>query len=583
MKRVSCASIFVLFLVSACSSVPPAGSSQAAEPPSGPDGTGQNEPVAEALDVSDLAPTDSDVMYHVMAAEMLGAEGDFSGASAEYLEAALASEDPEIAQRAAKVAVSAGEWQMVALASDRWAMLEPDSLDAHELAAGSRLREGDYVGAEYQLARILELTEADRKTGWGIVTALLAPANDKVRANKVFKNLLVDFEASSDADALFARSQFAARTGSLDKATELIDEAIKQEPGRADLLAWAGRLANTRQNTELALQRYGEAWQAAPGDPAIAMAYAELLKRENDPVAAQAVLAELPDSPEMRFARVMFALEVDDRQSAETLYQGFSDTEYENTSNTAFQAAQSAELLDRNREAVDWYKQVTGERSLRAIMRQAFLLAELGDIDDARSLLAQLRIQSDRKIQSQSYQAEAQILQDAGQNHEAMQVLSNALTTLPEEVALRYMRGLLAVAMGQLELAESDFRQIIAVEPDNAAALNALGYTLADLTDRYVEAERLILQAYELQPNDSSIIDSMGWIAYRLGRLPEAELHLRQAWRTTRAAEIAAHLGEVLWVSGQKEKARAFWQSGMKLDDSNEVLINTLKRFGETP
>jgi len=583
MKRVSRAFIFVLFMVSACSSVPPAGSSHAAEPPPGLDGSGQNDGVAEELDVSDLAPTDPDVMYHVMAAEMLGAEGDIAGASAEYLEAALASDDPEIAQRAAKVAVSAGEWQMVAMASDRWAMLEPGSLEAHELAAGSRLREGDYAGAEYQLARILELTESDRKTGWGIVTALLAPANDKVRANKVFKNLLVDFEASSDADALYARSQFAARAGSLDKASEFIDEAIEQEPGRADLLAWSGRLALTRQNTELALQRYGQAWQAAPGDPAIAMAYAELLKREKDPLAAQAVLAELPDTPEMRFARVMFALEVDDRQSAETLYQGFSDTEYENTSNAAFQAAQSAELLDLNREAVDWYKQVTGERSLRAIMRQAFFFFFFGDVDDARSLLAQLRIQSDSKVQSQSYQAEARILQDAGQNDEAMQVLNKALVNHPQDVALRYMRGLLAVAMGQLELAEGDFRHIISIEPENAAAINALGYTLADLTDRYAEAESLILQAYELQPNDSSIIDSMGWIAYRLGRLPDAELYLRQAWRTTRAAEIAAHLGEVLWVSGQKNKARGIWQSGMKLDSSNEVLINTLRRFGELP
>lgn len=216
-------------------------------------------------------------------------------------------------------------------------------------------------------------------------------------------------------------------------------------------------------------------------------------------------------------------------------------------------------------------------------MRRAFLLAELGEVDDARSLLAQLRIQSDSKVQSQSYQAEAQILQDAGRIDEAMQVLSQALGILPGEVALRYMRGLLAVGMGQLDLAESDFRHIIAAEPGNASAMNALGYTLADLTDRYDEAEHLILQAYELQPNDSSIIDSMGWIAYRLGRLPDAELYLRQAWRTTRAAEIAAHLGEVLWVGGQKEKARRIWQSGLKLDSSNEVLIDTLQRFGEQP
>ena len=579
MKRVSCAFIFALFLVSACSSVPQTPSPQPAGTPPELIEPGENEPV----DVSDLTPTDADIMYHVFAAEVLGAEGDFSGAASEYLEAALTSQDPEIAERATRVAVSAGEWQMVAMASDRWAMLDPDSLDAHQLAAGSRIREGDYAGAEYQLARILQLTESDPSRGWGIVTVLLAPANDQKRAGKVLNNLLEDFEAASNSDALFARSQFTARGGDLGTATEYIDQAIGQEPGRVDFLAWAGRLAINRQDTELALQRYGQAWQAAPGDPAIAMAYAELLKRENDPEAAQAVLADLPDTAELRFARVLFAMEVKDRESAEELYRGFFDITYKDASNAAFQAAQSAELLDHHREAIDWYRQVTGERSLRAVMRQAFLFAELGDLDQARNVLAQLRIQTDSKIKSQSYQAEAQILQDAGQNDEAMEVLNKALAILPGDIALRYMRGLLAVALVQLDLAESDLRQIIEVEPENAAALNALGYTLADLTDRHDEAERLIHQAYELQPNESSIIDSMGWIAYRQGRLPEAQKYLAQAWRTTQAAEIAAHLGEVLWVSGQKDEAREFWKAGMRVDNNNEVLIKTLQRFGELP
>ncbi len=579
MKRVSCAFIFALFLVSACSSVPQTPSTQPAGTPPELIESGKNEPV----DVSDLTPTDADVVYHVFAAEVLGAEGDFSGAASEYLEAALTSQDPEIAERATRVAVSAGEWQMVAMASDRWAMLDPDSLDAHQLAAGSRIREGDYAGAEYRLARLLQLTESDPSRGWGIVTALLAPANDQKRAGKVLNNLLEDFEAASNSDALFARSQFTARGGDLGTATEYIDQAIGQEPGRVDFLAWAGRLAINRQDTELALQRYGQAWQAAPGDPAIAMAYAELLKRENDPEAAQAVLADLPDTAELRFARVLFAMEVEDRESAEELYRGFFDITYKDASNAAFQAAQSAELLDHHREAIDWYRQVTGERSLRAVMRQAFLFAELGDVEQARNVLAQLRIQTDSKIKSQSYQAEAQILQDAGQNDEAMEVLNKALAVLPEDIALRYMRGLLAVALVQLDLAESDLRQIIEVEPENAAALNALGYTLADLTDRHDEAERLIHQAYELQPNESSIIDSMGWIAYRQGRLPEAKKYLAQAWRTTQAAEIAAHLGEVLWVSGQKDEAREFWKAGMRVDNNNEVLIKTLQRFGELP
>ncbi len=578
MKRVSGVFIFVMFMTTACSSV------QESPAPSVVDSApAPLEPVAGEAPDSELLPTDPDVMYHIFSAEVKGAEGDYSGAAAEYLEAALISVDPEIAERATRVAVSAGEWQMVALASDRWAMLDPQSLDARELAAGSRLREGDYVGAEFQLARILELTVSDQAHGWRIVTALLAPANDQVRANRVLDNLLEEFDAGSNVDALFARSQFAARIGDMDNATEYIDRAILLAPDRADLLAWSGRLAVNTGDRTLAVSRYRQAWEASPGDQQIAMAYAELLKRNDNLAAAQAVLAQLPDTPDMRFARIVFALDAGDRDGAETLYKGFSEVQYAEASDAAFQAAQSAELLGNRREAINWYKQVTGEQSLRAIMRQAFLLAGLGDVEEARNLLVQLRMQTDNGVVSQSYQAEVQILQDAGRRDEAMHLLNTALSSLPEDTALRYTRALLAVGSGQLELAESDLRRIISAEPDNAAAINALGYTLADLTERFDEAEQLIIQAYEMQPDDASIIDSMGWISYRLGRLREAEGYLRKAWEVMRNAEIAAHLGEVLWVSGQKDEARSLWQLALQVEGDNEILIETMQRFGELP
>ncbi|MDX2427991.1 MAG: tetratricopeptide repeat protein [Xanthomonadales bacterium] len=570
--------IFVMSLITACSS--------AQESPVEPIAEIEPVPVESATEESlevELAPTDADVMYHVFSAEVLGADGDFSGAAAAYLEAALKSRDPEIAERAARVAMSAGEWQMLALASDRWAMLDPASLDARELAAGSRLREGDYVGAEYQLARILELTADDQEHGWHIVVSLLAPVNDQGRANKVLNRLLEKFDGGSNVSALFARSRLAASFGDLEQAFELADQAIKLEPDRADLLAWSGRLAVNIGDEPLAVSRYQQAWEADPADLQIAMSYAELLKKNNDLKTAQIVLAQLPDTPDMRFARILFSMEGGDRSNAELLYKGFSSGQYEESSELAFQAAQSAELLDFRREAINWYKQVTGEKSVRAIMRRAFLLAGLGDIEEARNLLVQLRVRSDGEIKSQSYQAEAQILLDSGDQDNAFKVLNDGVRALPEDMSLRYTRALTAVLLGQLELAESDLRQIISAQPDNAAAINALGYTLADMTERYDEAEQLILLAYELQPDDASIIDSMGWVSYRLGRLPEAEGYLREAWKTMRNAEVAAHLGEVLWVSGQKDEARSIWRLGRELDSNNEILIGTMQRFGELP
>jgi tetratricopeptide (TPR) repeat protein len=294
-------------------------------------------------------------------------------------------------------------------------------------------------------------------------------------------------------------------------------------------------------------------------------------------------MAQLPDTPEMRFARIVYALDADDRANAELLYAGFSGDTYAAAPDNAFYAAQSAELLDYKRQAIDWYGQVSGDQSPRSVLRQAVLLAELGDVEDARQRLVKLRIQADTTFRSQSYQIEAQILQDAGRQAEAMQVLDSALQELHSDFQLRYARALLAVGQGRLDLAESDLRILIAEQPQNAVAINALGYTLADMTERYDEAEQLIHQAYGLQPDDPSIIDSMGWIAYRRGRLAEAERYLREAWDLLRNAEVAAHLGEVLWVSGRQDEARLLWATGMELDGDNRVLLETLQRFGESP
>lgn len=578
MKWVPGVFIFVIVLTTACSTARELPSPLSPdEPPVVP-----QIPAEDSRD-AELLPTDPDVMLHVFTAEALGAAGDFSGAASEYLEAALISQDPDIAERATRVAVSANEWQMAALASDRWAMLAPDSLDAHQLAAGSRLKEADYVGAEYQLAKILELTKIEAAKGWQIVIALLAPASDKVRANKVMDNLTGKFGGESNVEALFARSQLSAMQGDLDSATRLVDQAILIKPDRADLLSWAGRLAVNVGNESLALKRYRESWQANPEDPKVAMSYAELLKRNSDLKTAQSVLAQLPDTPEMRFARLVFALDAGDQETAEALYAGFGSASYEDVSEAAFQAAQSAELLDLPRQAIEWYEKVTGENSLRAVLRQSFLWAEFGEVEEAQNLLAQLRIQNEPAVRAQSYLAEAQILQEAGREREALQILSGGLEEIPDNTAMRYTRALLAVGLDQLELAESDLRQIIEVQPDNAAAINALGYTLADLTERYDEAEELIIRAYELQPDDPSIIDSMGWISYRRGRLQEAEGFLREAWEMLRNAEVAAHLGEVLWSRGQKDEARSLWKLGMELEEDNQVLRATMQRFGELP
>lgn len=577
-NRVPGALIFVAVMLCACSGTPQKTSAAEESPP-----LVDTAAAERIVPPEKLKPTDPQVMEHVFAAEVYGAEGDLTSAATEYLQAALTSDDPEIAERATQVAVASGEWQIVVLASSRWSMLQPDSVEALQLAAGSRLREEDYTGAEYQLGKLLAVTQSEPALGWELVAKLLATANDRGKANKIIGYLMEDNNAAGIPDALFARSTLAARNGNLTEATEWVEKAIEIDPARADFLAWSGTLAVNQKNDALALERYRQAWTINPSEPGIAMAYAELLKRNGDMKSAYAVIDSLPSSPEMRFSGIVFALDADDKDTALDMYQGFAKANYDDPSDAAFNAAQSAELLKLPREAIDWYAKVTGARAVRAQLRSAFLYAGMDEVDDARKILLQLRNGADEAVITQSYQAESQILKEVNRPDEAMEVLSTALKAHPDDVALRYERALLAVDLLQIDLAESDLRRIIKDQPENAAALNALGYTLVDMTDRYEEAQQYIVKAYELQPLEPSIIDSMGWLAYRLDRLDEAERYLQLAWSSTESADIAAHLGEVMWVNGKQGEAKAIWLQGLDLDSENKVLLETLKRFGEYP
>jgi Flp pilus assembly protein TadD len=235
-------------------------------------------------------------------------------------------------------------------------------------------------------------------------------------------------------------------------------------------------------------------------------------------------------------------------------------------------------------EAADWYEKVErGERALVAALRRAYLSAELGELDSARHQLARMRLQHDSAIVKESYLAESEILVSAGQADESYRLLSSALEAIPDDLQLLYGRAMVAVELSRFGEAEVDLRQVIEQDPQNAAALNALGYTLADRVGRYEEAESLIQAAYSLQPEEASIIDSMGWVAYRLGRLEEAEGFLRDALARDSNAEIAAHLGEVLWAQERQDDALDVWNSALDTDPENEVLLETMQRLGATP
>jgi tetratricopeptide (TPR) repeat protein len=160
-----------------------------------------------------------------------------------------------------------------------------------------------------------------------------------------------------------------------------------------------------------------------------------------------------------------------------------------------------------------------------------------------------------------------------------MAVYEEGLTAFTDNEELLYSRSLTAEKMGRIDMMEQDLKRILQRDPNNARALNALGYTLADRTDRYQEAYGYIERAFKQRPDDIAILDSMGWVLYRLGRLDEAQEYLRRAAAQIRDGEIAAHLGEVLWAAGKRDEARQIWEEALKFAPDHEVLQQTIQRF----
>jgi tetratricopeptide (TPR) repeat protein len=544
----------------------------AEQPPS------SHPPLADPA-AADTAAMDEEVMYRVMAAEIRGNEGDMDGAVGDYLAAAMESTDPEVAKRATRVAFAAQAWQQASMAADRWAVLDPGSLAAHEAAALSMLATADYAAAELHLRRILELSP-DKDAAWGMVAGLLGRSASPEKASRVLETLLQTAGEEDNAAGVFAQSQLAVRLGDFEQAYVLAARAVELDPGRENYLLWAGQLANRQEDKEQALAYIRQAWELDPRGHDITLAYADMLAKNNRPEQARELLAQMDQTPDILLSRILFELSAQDRPAALEIYEEFKVRDFENTFEKAFYLGQSADALGLYQEAIDSFANIErGQYFLAAMARTAELKAQLDDIEGARETLAILRKQPDDTVIEQAWLTEAQILQQAGQPDTAIEVLDQALLQFNQSTAIRYSRALVAAEQGDIAVAEADLMYVLNQDAENAAALNALGYTLADQTDRLDEAEALITRAYELVPDDAAITDSMGWIAFKQGRLDEAESYLRQALSLDNNPEIAAHLGEVLWEKGRIDEARLVWDEALQSAPDNPVLNKTMDRL----
>src|SRR5262249_13998414 len=252
---------------------------------------------------------------------------------------------------------------------------------------------------------------------------------------------------------------------------------------------------------------------------------------------------------------------------------------YKDPDSARFYLGQVNEERKHYDEALKWYSTVEpGEQYINAQARYAGILAKQGKLAEARKHLQQASAQNNQQ-RVQLTQAEAQLLRDANQYQAAFDLLGEALEKLPNYPDLLYDHAMAAEKVNRIDILEGNLKKLIQIRPDHAHAYNALGYTLADRNQRVDEAYGLIETALKLAPDDPFILDSMGWVLYRMGRHKEGVDYLQRAFALRPAREIAAHLGELLWAAGDHNQARKIWSEALKEHPTNESLLATVKRF----
>lgn len=524
-------------------------------------------------------PADRDVMAMILSAQFALQRDDLAAGAKGFAAASAVSTDPAVAEEATRLALAVKDWPLAGTSLARWRQLAAESPTQLQAGAWLALGEGNENGAFTGLARVVTAFPED---GWRLAAQALLVAPDKPAAARILDRLATPGRLGTKETTWVAASQLAFKLDDKSLAQRLARQAVDRFHG-VTAYAWGAHLALERKDTAAARALYAEALARFPADPKLLAGHAAMLADGGDYAGAAKALAVGPQSDQTYAARAAYAVRTDDKVVLAALYGEMVADKSPRGGRRLYLLGQLAELLDRYDAALGWYRAIgdDDDRWFDAQTRIAVVLDRKGDTGPAMTFLRNLEsgLAADPDRLSGVVELEAELLRHHDQTADAVTAYSRGLELLPGNAGLLYGRAMIEIDTGDLAAGERDLRAIIDRHPDNAEALNALGYTLADRTDRKAEALELIQRALKLKPDEPAIIDSMGWIRYRMGELDVALTYLRRAFAKQPDPEIAAHLGEVLWVSGDHAAARKVWEEGRKKDGHNKVLLDTIKRL----
>lgn len=526
-----------------------------------------------------------DLLYKLLRAEMANQRGDWQLAYVTMLVAAQETRDPRLARRAAEIALNvkqAGE----ALAAVRlWRELAPASDEANQfylglVMLGENLTEAKPIFVE----RLQEMRPQARGLLILQIQRLLSRTKDKNAAFVLLEELVAPYLDLVESHIALAQSAFAKND--VARARTEAQQALKIKP---DLEIAVLMVAQTMPERAESLRILATFLTANPKAREVRVTYAKVLidDKQLDQARKQfdILLKDQPNDLTILYAMGILLTQTNDLPGAETYLTRYLKTLEENPDDERdpVQALLVLSQIAEDRKdfpaALKWLAHVEpGPAYLSAQVRSAQIMAIGGDLAAARNLLSHLQPEGQRE-QIQVLVADAQLLRNANRMPEAMVILSKGLERFPEDTGLLYDYAMLAEKADKLDVMEAALRKIIMLAPDNQHAYNALGYSFAERNIHLQEAFTLIEKALQLAPEDPFIMDSMGWVQFRLGRIQEAEDFLRRAYAVRPDVEIGVHLGEVLWVKGEKDDAQKLWREAIQKDPQNDLLKSTLARL----
>ena len=524
------------------------------------------------------------VVFQLLLGEVALQRGQLELAVSAYRDLALRTRDPAVIKRAVELAGAARQYGIALELVRLWNELEPESREARQSLAGLLVMAGRIDELDGPVGEMLAADPDNLADNFLALNRMLARHQDKQAVLAFVERMAQPYPTLPEAYYAIALAAFNA--GQLERARFETHRARGLKPDwEAPVLLEAQIVLKEpgEGRTEEAVRLLAGHLERRPGAVEVRLHLARVLIGARQYAQArqqfEQLLRQAPDNPDVIYPVAMLALQEQDLETARTQLSRLLELPFPDQGAVRFFLGQVEEAAGNPGAALEQYRQVAGGgQYLAARSRAAQLLVQMGRREEALALLRQSEVRAPRE-RAQLVQLEAQLLREAGQYAAAHATLTAALKLQPEQPDLLYDTALAAEKLGKLQEMESLLRKLIKLQPENAHAYNALGYTLADRNLRLREARELIEKATRLAPEDPFIMDSLGWVQYRQGRLEEARATLEKAYAIKADPEIAAHLGEVLWRLGLRSEALALWQKALEQAPGNETLQATLKKF----